>query len=644
MSEPWERDAARLDRLRLPVELAFRHDGGALAVTVTPPLKERGESFQSRIWLVPTKGEPVVLTHGPGGDALPRFAPKDGRLAFASDRQQPGRMALYLLDSDAKEPRRLGSLPGTAEEILWAPDGTALVVSSADRGLETPPTEGAVPMWWGDERDPKVDRPGEARRRLIRVDAADGSAEEVGPADLTVWAYDLIDANRAVAIVSADPTERGWYRAHLALLDLAARSARTLHRTEWMLQSPAADPTGRRVAFCEGWASDRLLVAGEIRVIDLDTGKVTSVAADRLSDVTWVQWRDGESLWFAGWQGHGTMYGVVRLDGAIEWIEQEEKAVLGPNSFFAHVAPGPDGKSFAAVRQAVGVAPEVVYRADESAPWSTLTRLNDGIAEEMEAYPEVHTVEWPGAGGLTIRGLLLLPQNARRKPGPLVVDIHGGPTWAYKHSFDHGYALALAGAGYPVFLPNYRGSAGRGQSYSRRNLRDPGGAEFVDILNGVDWCVQQGLADARRVGVTGVSYGGYMTAWAVATASERFAAAVMVSGIANLLSCNYTCNHDFCAAILRGPFTDPQTQRLFIERSPLTHIHKAKTPTLILHGAEDHCTPLGQAEEFYRGLADHGVESELVVYPREGHGWRERIHHHDAFRRTVAWFDRHLRA
>jgi dipeptidyl aminopeptidase/acylaminoacyl peptidase len=337
----------------------------------------------------------------------------------------------------------------------------------------------------------------------------------------------------------------------------------------------------------------------------------------------------------------GSEYGIVRRDGTIEWRERED-AVVGLNSFLAHIAASPDNKSIAAVREAAGRPAEVVYRRDPTSAWVPLSQLNDGIAAEIPGYPDLRAIEWEGAEGLAIRGLLLLPPDRRQGPMPLILDIHGGPTWSFKHGFNPGSALPLVAAGYAVLLPNYRGSVGRGQAFTRLNVGDPGGAEFEDILRGLDWCVREGIADPARIGVTGVSYGGYLTAWAAAT-SERFRAAVMVSGISDLLSYQYTANNGFSAAIIGAPLHDRAAQRLYIERSPLMHVSEKAPPTLILHGAEDHCTPLGQAEEFHRALLEHGVPTELVVYPREGHGFKERVHHADAWRRKVAWFDRHLR-
>jgi dipeptidyl aminopeptidase/acylaminoacyl peptidase len=313
--------------------------------------------------------------------------------------------------------------------------------------------------------------------------------------------------------------------------------------------------------------------------------------------------------------------------------------MVGPSSFHARIVPSPDGSALASIRETVGQPPEVVLReVGEGHPWRPLTTFNRGHA--CPDYPEVREIAWQGADGLPLEGLLLLPPGGAR-PAAMVVSVHGGPTWSVKHAYDPGHALPLAAAGYAVFLPNYRGSVGWGQAFTRKNLGDPGGAEFDDILRGIDRCIAEGIADPDRIGITGVSYGGYMTAWAVAN-SERFGAAVMVSGISDLLSCEYACNHAFCATMMGGRVTDEAARRLFVERSPLVHVAGAVTPTLILHGRDDLCTPLGQADEFHRALAHHGVATELVVYPREGHGFQERDHHHDAWRRAIAWFDRNL--
>lgn len=629
----------RLDRVRFPSSVTFDRGGNALAAAISPASHDANESTQTRIWRYTLDGAATQLTQGPNEDSLPAYSPKDDRLAFASDRAVKGKADLFILDQGKVRP--LGRIPGTIEDLRWSPDAKSIYVLAADRGLDGGATNGAVRIWWGGTEDPAVTNATDAKRRLFRVDAGDGATVEIGPKDHTVWEFDLL-GDGAVALISEDASERGWYHTKLARLDFARRSAEILHRSPWQLQSVAASPSGRRVAFLEGWSSDRGLVAGEMRVLDLAGGAVASIAAEAQSSVTSIQWRDEERLWFAGWSRLGTVYGVVRRDGTFEWTATED-AVIGANSFNAAIVPKADGGGIAAIRDAVGAPPEIIFKRTApgaNADWQKITALNGDVFAGFD-YPEVRHAQWKGRDGLALEALVLLPKD-RHGPLPTIVDIHGGPSWATRHASNPGYGLPYAAAGYAVFLPNYRGNTGWGQAFGRLNIGDPGGAEFQDILAGIDWCVAQGFTDPDRLGVTGGSYGGYMTAWAVAT-TDRFKAAVMVSGICNQWSCHYSCNHDFHEFINGGPLKEKKHRDLAIDRSPLFRLDRPTTPTLIIHGIEDRCTPLGQGQEFYSALLERGCESELVAYPREGHGNREYAHKVDAWRRSVAWFDRFLR-
>jgi dipeptidyl aminopeptidase/acylaminoacyl peptidase len=631
--------AARLDRIRFPSDISFHHGGQALAAAIRPAVRDANESYQSRIWRYELDGTATKLTEGPNGDYSPRYSPVDDRLAFTSDRLVRGKADLFILEQGPA--RSLGRIPGTIEDMRWTSDGTALIVLAADRGLDGGATNGAVRLWWDGTEDPAVTNPTDARRRLFKVSAADGATAEIGPHDATLWEFDLFGDDAAVALISGDASERGWYHAKLARVDFDRRAVTILHESSWQLQGPTASPSRRKVAFLEGWSSDRGLVAGEMLILDLATGKVVSLAASEQSNVTSLAWRDEESLWFAGWSRLGSIYGIVGLNGTFEWIERED-AVIGPNSFLAAISPAPGNKGLAAIREAVGAPPEIVFKAPKS-HWSPVTSLNAEVMADYADYPEVREVHWKGKDGLAMEALVLLPKN--RKPGPLptIVDIHGGPTWSSKYAFNPGFALHEVAAGYAVFLPNYRGNAGWGQPYSQLNIGDPGGAEWDDIMAGVDHCIAEGIADADRLGVTGASYGGYMTAWAVAR-TDRFKAAVMVSGISNQWSCHYSCNHDFGEFIVGGPLKEERYRKLAVDRSPLFRLDKPTTPTLIIHGELDRCTPLGQGQEFYSALLERGVPAELVVYPREGHGFQERAHRLDKARRVTAWFDRHVKA
>jgi len=629
----------RLNRVRFPGSITFHCNGDSLAAAISPASHAANESYQGRIWRFTLDGKATQLTHGPNEDSLPAYSPVDDRLAFASDRTTKGKADLFMLQEGTV--RAFGTIPGTIEDLRWNPDATHIFVLAADRGLDGGATNGAIRIWWSGTEDPAVTNATDAKRRLFRVDVANGATVEIGPRDETVWEFDLL-GDGAVALISENASERGWYHTKLARLDFAKRSAEILHRSPWQLQGAAASPSGKRIAFLEGWSSDRGLVAGEMRVLDLASGKVVSIAAKEQSSVTSLQWRDEESLWFAGWSRLGTVYGVVKLDGTFEWAAKDD-AVIGANSFNAAIVPKADKSGIAAIRDALGAPPEIVFKKTargSNADWQQVSALNGDVFKDF-AYPEVRHAQWKGKDGLAVEALILLPPN-RKGPLPTIVDIHGGPSWATRYASNPGYGLPYAAAGYAVFLPNYRGNTGWGQEYGRMNIGDPGGAEFQDILAGIDWCVAQGFTDPDKLGVTGGSYGGYMTAWAVAT-TNRFKAAVMVSGICNQVSCHYSCNHDFHAFINGGPMKESRFRAVAVDRSPLYRLDRPTTPTLIIHGIEDRCTPLGQGQEFYSALLERGCEAELVAYPREGHGNREYSHKVDAWRRSVAWFDRFLR-
>jgi dipeptidyl aminopeptidase/acylaminoacyl peptidase len=254
----------------------------------------------------------------------------------------------------------------------------------------------------------------------------------------------------------------------------------------------------------------------------------------------------------------------------------------------------------------------------------------------------VRTIRWAGEDGVEIEGLLMTPRGGVG-PLPTIVCVHGGPTWNWGAYFSDSEpnAVLLSSAGYACLLPNPRGSIGRGHAFAQSVIGDGGGIDYRDIMAGVDHVVAEGIADPERLGIAGLFYGGYMAGWAVGQ-TDRFGAAVAMSVVSNYLSFHLTSEvWWYDQTILKGDWNDPTSQ--YLERSPVTHAHRCTTPTLILQGAEDRCTPVGQAEELYRAIAVSGAEVELVVYPREGHVPLEREHALDAIRRTQAWFDRHLR-
>ncbi|MFN2628402.1 MAG: prolyl oligopeptidase family serine peptidase [Gaiellaceae bacterium] len=576
---------------------------------------------ESRIW-VAADGAATEVTSGPGADRLPRWSADGRSLAYVSDRDARGRTTVSLLGSDAP----LADLAGSVEALHWLPGGEdlLLIVSDPDGSPEG--------------NDPRVLQPSGAHRRLLSLDALTGAAAELGPEDITIWELGEGSDGRAVAIVSEDPSESGWYSAWLALLDLETRTATAIHRPTWQISTPRISPDGASVAFVEGICSDRGVLAGMVSIAPLERGSVRTFPLEL--DVSDLLWLDPTSLLCAGWRGMGSVCGVLSVDGSWDELWAGE-STLGQGGRPA-ISASTDGTTIAAIKQSLAEPAEATAldTGRLGAGWRPLSRLNAEPAAEL-VLPQWRTLCWRAPDGLEIAGLLALPRAPLPGPLPLVVLVHGGPTGVWSFQFAQ-LPVLLATAGYAVLLPNPRGSTGRGQEFARATIGDLGGAELGDILAGVDACVAAGVADGDRVGIAGGSHGGYMAAWAV-TQTERFAAAVPWACVSDLLSAHYGSNIAGLDDVFMG--TRPhQSALLYVERSPVVYAHRCATPTLIVHGEDDPFCPVGQAHELYEALVAAGVETELVVYPREGHGWNERDHVLDFWRRTCAWLDRHLAA
>jgi dipeptidyl aminopeptidase/acylaminoacyl peptidase len=272
--------------------------------------------------------------------------------------------------------------------------------------------------------------------------------------------------------------------------------------------------------------------------------------------------------------------------------------------------------------------------------WKQHTSAN---RELRPAWGEARSIHWQNEN-YNLQGWLLYPANFDpAKRYPMVVSVHGGPGGTYRSNWpgSHSFPVALSGAGYFVFFPNPRGGFGQGEAFTRANVRDFGYGDFRDIMAGVDAVLKKAPVDEHRLGITGWSYGGYMTMWAV-THTDRFAAAAAGAGLANLQS--YVGENQIDGWLL--PFfgaTVYDDPAIYARSSPLTYIKNAKTPTLILVGDSDGECPTPQSYEFWHALKTLKVPTELVVYEHEGHSFAKPEHQRDVIERVIAWFDQRLK-
>ncbi|MDH3283190.1 MAG: S9 family peptidase [Acidobacteriota bacterium] len=354
---------------------------------------------------------------------------------------------------------------------------------------------------------------------------------------------------------------------------------------------------------------------------------------------------DGSIVFLAS-VGVSSRIGRVPLSGGEpSWIYEGDGAsapVLSAisldagGSSLAVVAESPRHPPEAGILSAARKGQGRVRRLTTSNPW----------LEEVELGRQ-EIVEYAARDGLTIQGLLIHPvDRARGARVPLIVVAHGGPEAHYRNGWLTRYSYpghVGAGRGYALFYPNYRGSTGRGVAFSKADQGDGGGKEFLDVLDGVEHVVELGLADRGKVGITGGSYGGFFTALGSTRYSEHFAAGVMFVGISNQLSKAGTTDIPREMELVHWRTYVFDDLELFLDRSPVMHVDKAKTPLLILHGKEDPRVDPGQSRELYRALKLKGdVPVRLVLYPGEGHGNRKAAARFDYSLRMLRWFDHFL--
>ncbi|WP_347599610.1 prolyl oligopeptidase family serine peptidase [Acrocarpospora sp. B8E8] len=556
---------------------------------------------------------------GPGPHTLTRWLP-DGRLLLAAG-------------GDHIEVRDAGlglawqaRVDGEIEDLIPGGDGTVLV-RLADPGSERDGSHLGLRV--PDPSDPFVLAPGNRLRRLAWLAVGGDTAPRAIPLPgRTVWDADWREG-RVLAVTSDDETPAGYYRPRLDLVD--GGEVRTLYRSRWQLNRPRLAPGGRHAVTVEGLS----IVSGRVLRADLDTGTIAPLGD--LDDVTDLGWLDAETLWFAGWSGTGVHGGLLgAADGQVLSRWTARGTLSGRDGQPSLSVAGPLA---AACWETTGRPPEIAVAAVKDGDWRPRTALNARLAHLAV---EQREITWTSSDGLPVSGLLLTAPGGDG-PRPLVTIAHGGPTWLWSSAFapaeSNRLAVPLAHAGAAVLLPNPRGSSGRGQDYARAVIGRLGAADLADLLAGVDHLVETGVADPDRLAVMGLSYGGYLTAWAT-TQTRRFRAAVVMSGVSDWLSfataSNLATGFDPLYHAGADPFTPGGRERL-AARSPIYHAAGSGTPTLILHGDRDRTTPLGQAEQLYRAYTTAGVRTRLVVYPREGHELVEPAHRRDATERVIGW-------
>ncbi len=562
------------------------------------------------------------------------WSPDSTRLAFLSDAQSPGQLQLYVASRDGGAARKLTDVKGFLADPGWSPDGRTIAVLFTENALRSP-----GPLVAETARTGII---GETAReqRLALVDVESGAIRQISPGDMYVYEFSWSpDSRRLVLTAASGNGDNNWYIAQLYTIDASGGAMQSLYKPPLQVANPSWSPDGRSIAFIGGLMSDEGVTGGDIFVVPASGGEPKNITPGLEASVSWLGWAPGgESLLFTEAIDGDT--GVATIDVATGRVGTVWRGAgqLRARGYVSSVSVATDGKTTAVVRDSLTTPPEVW--AGPIGQWAAVTSRNRAV---KPAWGEARSIHWSD-DGLDVQGWLVSPRdfNPTRRY-PMVVVVHGGPAgmaaagWPSAGNF----FLPLAADGYFVFEPNPRGSYGHGEAFTRANVKDFGYGDFRDVMTGIDQVLKEAPIDGQRIGITGWSYGGYMTMWAV-TQTQRFKAAVAGAGIANFQS--YYGQNEIDQWMIpyfgASVYDDPQ---VYARSSPITFIKQAKTPTLILVGDSDGECPAPQSFEFWHALHTFGVENEFVVYPHEGHSFANPAHLGDRVQRVAAWFDRYLK-
>ena len=612
-------------------------NGNLVAFVIAEPVdtSKPDEARNSNIWIVSADGSssPRKYAFGPKQEIMPRWSPDGKSLAFLSNRGKDDKNQVYVMSAFGGEAEALTNMKEGVNLFKWDRDSHNITFISQDS--LTTEEENRIKA----KDDERVLDENIKHVRLYRVNLATRAVTLLTPENESVNDFDYSpDGSKIACEIAATPKlDDVYYRSKLMVMN--------------------RDGTGRKVVSEEScgrirWSPDgnqilHFIYPGksEMYIPELvsPSGTQTTTFGKDYPGFIWeMEWiPNRQEILVSSQEG---MQGIIgKLEVKSRKVERV-RTVDRPLSWWGYPnwSINATGEWIAFVDASTSSPLDIWIMKVDGSDAKRLTDLNSQVSSL--AFGAQEKVQWKSEDGEQIEGVLVKPVGYETgKKYPLVVQIHGGPAWAWWSgwlcsAFD--WAQLLASNGFAVLLPNPRGGISRGLKFAELNLSDWGGGDFKDIMAGVDYVIQKGIADSTQLAIGGVSCGGYMTAWSV-TQTNRFKAAVMYAGLSDLTSFYGTTD---IPTFLRLYFENYPHGRenVYDQHSPMAFIKNVRTPTLILHGKADLRVPITQAYQFYQGLRDMGIETRFVTYPREPHGVFENAHQIDVLERVLDWYKTHV--
>jgi dipeptidyl aminopeptidase/acylaminoacyl peptidase len=596
------------------------------------------------IWRIGADGSDArQLTFGERGESSPRWSPDGRRIAFLTRRGDDEEPQIYLLEADGGEARRLTAHPAAVSSIQWAADGRRIFFIAPEAKTEEEKDRERL------RDDAYAFEENYKQRHLWTVGVESGDTARLTQGDYSILSYALSDDGTRIAFHRAEspimedgPTSEVW------TMNADGSGAVQLTRNGIPESNARLSPDNSQVLFVAGAnAGFETYYNDNIFLVPAAGGAARQLAADMPDTEGGAAWdADGRSIYFVANLGaHSQLMAIDVATKATRQLTEGDHSIQGWDfvpSAGRHIFQIDEPTRYGEV----WTLPAGAARAGSGGGPTRVTRVYDGLAAQF-ALPRQERIEWKGADGVRIEGLLYYPADyAAGTRYPLVVQTHGGPAASDKFGFGgwNSYVQVLTGMGYAVLKPNYRGSTGYGNAF----LRDMVGHYFnqahLDVMAGVDHLIKTGVADPDRLVKMGWSAGGHMTN-RIITFTDRFKAASSGAGAANWISMYAQSDTRFYRTPWFGaaPWGTAAPIDRYWSDSPLKYVSNVKTPTIFIVGEADVRVPPPQSVEMYRALKHNGVPTHLYLAPREPHGWTELRHQLFKINVELEWFERHVR-
>ncbi|MES2221530.1 MAG: S9 family peptidase [Acidobacteriota bacterium] len=650
-----------LSRTHVPRQAAISPDGRIVAwVAPTTKTGERisframnGNDASAQLISILTSNSQIERECNEGNIA---WSPDAKKIAFTSDCGTPGQSQIFVSDvnlsadkpaNEVRTPRRLTAVKGFIHDVTWSPDGTKIGFLFVENASRPPGALAAMKPAVGVIS-------AQTLAEIQRVAVIDLGANTEGmshvtpvtPASLHIYDYDWSPNSKSLAYVAASPPgEDNWWVAELFVQAIADGTPQCILKPKMQIAQPQWSPDGKTIAFIGGLMSDYGETGGDIYAVSSSGGDVRDLTPERKASPARIHWMNNRRLGFTEVVDGQSRFSTIDTATGIE--NRADRL-----TFPATIGAGREHLSLSMSNEK-GATPVVAFiKSSFNGPpevWagpahqlSQITHMNDSLHAD---WGRSESVTWNNEG-FRVQGWLIYPRNYDpQKKYPLILWVHGGPAnqmLSHWPTSTYNPPIAFSTLNYFMLMPNPRGSYGEGEAFTAANRKDFGYGDLRDLLAGVHVVTKKFPIDPARVGITGWSYGGFMTMFAV-TQTHRFRAAVAGAGISDWKSYYGENSIDqwmipyFGASVYDNP-------GVYAKSSAINYIKNAKTPMLIVVGDRDGECPAPQSFEMWHALNTMHVPVKLVVYPDEGHGFSNPKNERDVLERAIQWFDQYMPA